>query len=73
MSLGSEVVKIKAVIMPVITNSMKNHGERLAETWHAVDRFTMTIGKHENVNYDRALRHTTYFPPRAIIRLYRMR
>lgn len=27
---------------------MKNHGERLAETWHAVDRFTMTIGKHEN-------------------------
>lgn len=27
---------------------MKNHGECSAETWHAVDRFTMTIGKHEN-------------------------
>lgn len=27
---------------------MKNPGGRLAETWHAVDRFTMTIGKHEN-------------------------
>jgi len=41
---GSEVVKIKAVI----AGNYEFYEKSWGETWHAVDRFTMTIGKHEN-------------------------
>lgn len=59
--------------------SYGSHRERAVETWHAVDRFTMTTGKHENGKLRPGIAtqacRTRIFPPlslaNSIIRLYR--
>jgi len=53
----------------VITNSIKNHGEKLGTRLTGLQWLS---GNMKTINYCRVLWCTTYFPPRAnsIIRLY---